>query len=62
VKVTVPEGERSPAVLAVTVAVNVTARLTFDGLRDDISTVWLLPETTVWVTMLLLLLKLPSPL
>jgi hypothetical protein len=62
VKVTVPVGDRPPGLLGVTVAVSSTGTLTVDGLGDDMSAVTLLILLMVWVTVLLLVLKLPSPL
>jgi hypothetical protein len=63
VKVTVPVGDKPPGLLAVTVAVKVTAWLTFDPFgSDDASAVLLLALLTVCVNVPLLGLKLVSPL
>src|SRR5271166_908896 len=48
VKLTVPVGESGPWLTAVTVAVNVTESLTFDGFLDDCKAVLLAPMLTVW--------------
>src|SRR5712692_1068280 len=61
-KVTVPLGVPAPGATAVTVAVKVTDWPNTDGFTDDATAVEELALLTVWVSVWLLPLKLPSPL
>ncbi|MGW3275432.1 hypothetical protein ACWDFH_28785 [Streptomyces kronopolitis] len=61
-KVTVPVGVPAPGATGATVAVNVTDSPTTDGSGDELTVVVVDAGPTVWVSVPVEVLKLPSPL